>query len=67
MTYLKLSRVNITNIVFLLEFFLWYLFNYFKYSSKTSDGKIRADIIPLSTDVSCRIKHIYVHDKKKVK
>lgn len=45
---------------------LWQLYLYYTYSPQTRDGKIRADVVPLATDVSAKVDKVYVHDNERV-
>ena len=46
---------------------LWRLYDYYTYAPQTRDGKIRADVVPLATDVSGRVTAVYVHDNQAVR
>ncbi|SEF88879.1 efflux RND transporter periplasmic adaptor subunit [Marinobacterium lutimaris] len=45
---------------------LWQLYQYYTYAPQTRDGKIRADVVPLATDVSGKVDKIYVRDNERV-
>lgn len=45
---------------------LWQLYLYYTYAPQTRDGKLRADVVPLATDVSGKVEAVYVHDNQVV-
>ncbi|RKF18408.1 HlyD family secretion protein [Altericroceibacterium spongiae] len=45
---------------------LWHFYTYYTYSPQTRDGKIRADVIALASDVSGRIDSVAVADNQVV-
>ncbi|MBW3731327.1 HlyD family secretion protein [Aeromonas dhakensis] len=45
---------------------LWQLYLYYTYAPQTRDGKIRADVVPLATDVSGSVEAVYIHDNQVV-
>lgn len=46
---------------------LWQLYNYYTYAPQTRDGKIRADVVPMASDVSGQVTAVYVHDNQVVR
>lgn len=55
-----------TGAVVIAGFVVWHLYGYYHYAPQTRDGKIRADIVPLATDISGTVKSVYVHDNQRV-
>lgn len=53
-----------TGTVLLAGFVVWNLYSYYHYAPQTRDGKIRADIVPLATDISGNVDAVYVHDNQ---
>lgn len=45
---------------------LWQFYLYYTYAPQTRDGKIRADVVPLATDVSGEIEIVHIHDNQMV-
>lgn len=45
---------------------LWQLYLYYTYAPQTRDGKIRADVVPLATDVSGKVDAVHIHDNQVV-
>ncbi|MGO3570600.1 MAG: efflux RND transporter periplasmic adaptor subunit [Serratia grimesii] len=45
---------------------LWQLYLYYTYAPQTRDGKIRADVVPLATDVSGKVDTVHIHDNQVV-
>lgn len=45
---------------------LWQLYLYYTYAPQTRDGKIRADVVPLATDVSGKVDSVHIHDNQVV-
>ena len=43
---------------------LWQLYLYYTYAPQTRDGKIRADVVPLATDVSGKVEAVHIHDNR---
>ncbi|MXP25268.1 efflux RND transporter periplasmic adaptor subunit [Altererythrobacter indicus] len=43
---------------------LWHLYNYYTYAPQTRDGKVRADVVSLASDVSGRIDSVAVTDNQ---
>ncbi|MBN7822894.1 hypothetical protein J0A65_23725, partial [Bowmanella sp. Y57] len=37
---------------------LWQLYLYYTYAPQTRDGKLRADVVPLATDVSGKVEAV---------
>lgn len=46
---------------------LWHLYDYYTYAPQTRDGKIRADVVPLASDVSGQVTSVYVRDNQVVR
>ncbi|MFG0456221.1 HlyD family secretion protein [Shewanella mangrovisoli] len=55
------------SMVVISAFVVWELYGYYHFLPQTRDGKIRAEIVQLATDVSGRIETIHVHDNQLVK
>lgn len=71
MVYRKIAtqtvRILITCAVCCLAgFSLWRLYLYYTYVPQTRDGRVRADVVPISSDVSGQIATVYVHDNQQV-
>lgn len=47
-------------------FVLWQLYIYYTYAPQTRDGKIRADVVPLATDVTGQVEVVHIHDNQVV-
>ena len=47
--------------------FLWQLYLFYTYAPQTRDGRIRADAVPVASDVSGRVAAVFVHDNQPVK
>lgn len=63
----KIIRFTATGATVLIAIFiLWRLYDYYTFAPQTRDGKIRADVISLATEVSGRVKGVYVEDNQKV-
>lgn len=45
---------------------LWQLYNYYTYVPQTRDGRVRADVVPISSDISGRVHAVFVHDNQQV-
>jgi len=50
----------------LAAFVLWYIYSYYTYTPQTRDGRIKADIVPLSSDVSGQVEAVFVQDNQQV-
>ncbi|PHM45400.1 putative membrane protein [Xenorhabdus mauleonii] len=60
-------RKSITLLAFIAAaYVLWQLYLYYVYAPQTRDGKITADVVPLSTDVSGIVSRVYVQDNQRV-
>ncbi len=55
-----------TGAVLLAGVVVWNLYSYYHYAPQTRDAKIRADIVPLATDISGSVETLYVHDNQVV-
>ena len=65
--FLRLFKPVLTLLVVLVAVFvLWRLFNYYTYAPQTRDGKIRADVVALASDVSGIVEEVHVHDNQVV-
>ncbi len=47
--------------------FLWQLYLFYTYAPQTRDGRIRADAVPVASDVAGRVAAVFVHDNQPVK
>ena len=45
---------------------LWQLYLYYTYDPQTRDGRVRADVVPVSSDVSGQVQAVFVHDNQQV-
>lgn len=54
-------------VVLAAVFVIWRLYDYYTYAPQTRDGKIRADVVPLATDVSGRVEEVHVRDNQVVR
>lgn len=45
---------------------LWQLYIYYTYVPQTRDGRVRADVVPVSSDVSGQVQAVFVHDNQQV-
>ena len=45
---------------------LWQLYIYYTYVPQTRDGRVRADVVPISSDVSGQVQAVFVHDNQQV-
>lgn len=45
---------------------LWHLYDYYTYAPQTRDGRVRADVVPLASDVSGRVTAVFVRDNQTV-
>ncbi|WP_369788109.1 efflux RND transporter periplasmic adaptor subunit [Rouxiella sp. WC2420] len=64
----KVLRIFITTLVAIVAaIFMLNFYNYYTYYPQTRDGKIRADVVPLATDVAGIIDKVYVKDNQQVK
>ena len=50
----------------LAAFVLWHIYSYYTYTPQTRDGKIKADIVALSSDVSGQVEAVFVQDNQQV-
>lgn len=56
-----------TAAIMLASVIFWNLYTYYNYAPQTRDGKIRADVVPLATDISGIVDEIFVNDNQIVK
>lgn len=65
--FFRLLKPFLTLLAVLLAIFvLWRLFSYYTYAPQTRDGKIRADVVALGSDVSGVVEEVHVHDNQVV-
>ncbi len=68
----KKTAVHILKIVItcgtcaLAGILLWQLYLYYTYEPQTRDGRVRADVVPISSDVSGQVQAVFVHDNQQV-
>jgi RND family efflux transporter MFP subunit len=63
-----LARFAVTAVVVVIAGFVaWELWNYYMLSPWTRDGRVRADVVPVSADVSGLVSDVFVHDNQLVK
>ncbi|WP_088179352.1 efflux RND transporter periplasmic adaptor subunit [Zoogloea sp. LCSB751] len=66
--YLKLLRIAVTLVAIVLALFasqrLW---DHYQVEPWTRDGRVRADIVPVTPDVSGLVTHVAIHDNQFVK
>jgi RND family efflux transporter MFP subunit len=61
------GRVLVTLVVVLIAIVVgWQLWSYYMLEPWTRDGRIRADVVTVSADVSGLVSDVYVHDNEKV-
>lgn len=66
--FFRIVRPLLTLIVVLVAAaVLWRLFDYYTYAPQTRDGKIRADVVALASDVSGRVEAVLVRDNQLVR
>ena len=62
-----LGRALLTIVVVLVAMAAgWQLWSYYMLEPWTRDGRVRADVVTITTDVSGLISDVYVHDNEKV-
>ncbi len=65
--FIRLPGVALTVILTLLALLiLWHFYAYYTYAPQTRDGKLRADVVALASDVSGRVEKVLVHDNQSV-
>ncbi|HEX3502927.1 MAG TPA: HlyD family secretion protein [Xanthobacteraceae bacterium] len=61
------GRVLVTLVVVLIAIVVgWQLWSYYMLEPWTRDGRVRADVVTVSADVSGLVSDVYVHDNEKV-
>ena len=61
-----LKVIMTSTLAVLAAFILWHIYSYYTYTPQTRDGKIKADIVALSSEVSGQVEAVFVEDNQQV-